>query len=122
MYTFEEKNQIIQSLAGAKHFEKDRVLFLQHCSNSKLERDLKKANQFTYLDLDARMICDLLNHVSEETILMNRNGGESLNSKLPDDQSALKDNSFVLPVPQRETDTISKVDKKKEASKKSSKK
>lgn len=74
MYDFEQKNEIIIRISGSENFERDKELFLSNCSNPKLERDLKKANQFTFAALDARMISELLNSVTEQTILSNREG------------------------------------------------
>lgn len=81
MYTFEQKNEIIIRLASEKHFEKDRALFYKHCSNVKLERDINRANQFTYATLDARILNELLKHVSESEIIANRKGPEAGKSK-----------------------------------------
>lgn len=74
MYTFEQKNEIIIRLAGSEHFEKDKQLFFKHCSNPRLERDIQRANQFTFKNVDARILNELLNHISQETIIANRNG------------------------------------------------
>lgn len=76
MYAFEQKNEIIIRLAGEEHFETDKALFYKHCSNTKLERDLNRANQFTYANLDARMLNELLDYVSEAEIITNRLGSE----------------------------------------------
>ena len=77
MYTFEQKNEIIIRLAGEEHFETDKALFYKHCSNTKLERDLNRANQFTYANLDARMLNELLDYVPEAEIITNRLGSEA---------------------------------------------
>lgn len=38
------------------------------------ERDIQRANQFTFKNVDARILNELLNHVSQEIIIANRNG------------------------------------------------
>lgn len=81
MYTFEQKNEIIIRLAGEEHFEKDKALFYKHCSKAKLERDINRANQFTYANLDARMLNELLDYVSEAEIVTNRKGSEDEKGK-----------------------------------------
>lgn len=81
MYTFEQKNEIIIRLAGGEHFKKDKTLFQKHCSNVKLERDISRANQFTYATLDARILNELLKHVTESEIIANRQGPEAGKSK-----------------------------------------
>lgn len=72
MYSFPEKNRIIQAHASGHYFDADRELFLRHCSNRRLEHEIARANPFTYHDMDARLLSDLLDKLSEEDILAHR--------------------------------------------------
>lgn len=72
MYTFEEKNRIIIQSASADYFEKDKALFFKYCSSPKLERDIQRANTFTYAKVDGQMLNELLNKLTLEEILVNR--------------------------------------------------
>jgi hypothetical protein len=72
MYTFPEKNKIIQAIVSEQHFAADAELFLKHHASHRLAREIRHANQFTRRDLDARMLSELLEKLSEEQILANR--------------------------------------------------
>ena len=129
MYTFEEKNRIIIQNASAEHFEKDKALFFKHCSNPKLERDIQRANAFTYAKVDGQMLSELLNKLTLEEILANRvgevkspskkkqstsskkKGSGSKGSKRPRENKSKLENKTVAPV---------ESDKKKELNEKSS--
>ena len=127
MYTFEEKNRIIIQNASAEHFEKDKALFFKHCSNPKLERDIQRANAFTYAKVDGQILSELLNKLTLEEILANRVGevkspskkkqstsskkGSGSKSKRPRENKSKSENKTVAPV---------ESDKKKEPNEKSS--
>ena len=128
MYTFEEKNRIIIQTASAEHFEKDKALFFKHCSNPKLERDIQRANAFTYAKVDGQILSELLNKLTLEEILANRvgevkspskkkqstsskKGSGSKGSKRPRENKSKSENKTVAPV---------ESDKKKEPNEKSS--
>jgi len=128
MYTFEEKNRIIIQSAS-DHFEKDKALFFKHCSNPKLERDIQRANAFTYAKVDGQMLSELLNKLTLEEILANRvgeikspskrkqstsskkKGNISKGSKRPRENKSKLENETIAPV---------ESDKKKEPNEKSS--
>ena len=129
MYTFEEKNRIIIQNASAEHFEKDKALFFKHCSNPKLERDIQRANAFTYAKVDGQILSELLNKLTLEEILANRvgevkspskkkqstsskkKGNISKGSKQPRENKSKLENKTIAPV---------ESDKKKEPNEKSS--
>ena len=128
MYTFEEKNRIIIQNASAEHFEKDKALFFKHCSNPKLERDIQRANAFTYAKVDGQILSELLNKLTLEEILAKRvgevkspskkkqstsskKGSGSKGSKRPRENKSKPENKTVAPV---------ESDKKKEPNEKSS--
>ena len=90
MYTFEEKNRIIIQNASAEHFEKDKALFFKHCSNPKLERDIQRANAFTYAKVDGQILSELLNKLTLEEILANRVGEVKSPSKKKQSTSSKK--------------------------------
>lgn len=125
MYNFEQKNEIILRISGTEYFGKDKELFLKNCSNPKLERDLKKANQFTFADIDARMISELLNSVTEETILINRKEAvQTLIQEKPEVESQTKiqtENPQASITPENEEPNLIP-DKKKGVNKKNLKK
>lgn len=129
MYTFEEKNRIIIQSASADHFEKDKALFFKHCSNPKLEREIQRANAFTYAKVDGQILSELLNKLTLEEILANRvgevkspskkkqstpskkKGNVSKGSKRPRENKSKLENETIAPV---------ESDKKKEPNEKSS--
>ena len=93
MYTFEEKNRIIIQSASAEHFEKDKALFFKHFSNPKIERDIQRANAFTYAKVDGQMLSELLNKLTLEEILANRVGEVKNPSKKKQSTSSKKKGS-----------------------------
>ena len=90
MYTFEEKNRIIIQSASADCFEKDKDLFFKHCSNPKLEKDIQRANAFTYAKVDGQILNELLNKLTLEEILANRVGEAKSQSKKKQSPSTKK--------------------------------
>lgn len=127
MYDFEQKNEIIIRIAGVEHFDRDKELFLKHCSNPKLERDLKKANQFTFADIDARMISELLNSVTEDTILVNRKIEfktltQDIQPELKSTQATVQTENNQLLLPPEKEKSKPLLDKKKGVNKKNLKK
>lgn len=69
---FTEKNDFLVKHTSEKHFSKDLELFKVHCPNSKLHTDLKRINSFNCKKLDGLMLWELLDKVSPEEILKNR--------------------------------------------------
>ena len=129
MYTFEEKNRIIIQNASAEHFEKDKALFFKHCSNPKLERDIQRANAFTYAKVDGQMLSELLNKLTLEEILANRVGEVKSPSKKKQSTSSKKKGSGSKgskrarenkSKPENKTVAPVESDKKKEPNEKSS--
>ena len=121
--TFEEKNRIIMQIASADYFEKDKVLFFKHCSKPKLERDILRANTFTYAKVDGQILNELLNKLTLEEILANRVGEaksqspkKSTSTKKKSSKQARKNKSK----PEASKTPLVEADKKKEQSEKSS--
>ena len=69
---FTEKNNFIVRHTSKEYFSKDRELFKTHCPNSRLHADLKRVNSFNQKKLDGLMLWELLDKVSPEDILENR--------------------------------------------------
>lgn len=130
MYTFEEKNRIIIRYASAEFFDKDKELFFKHCSNPRLEKDIKRANPFTHDTLDSRILNELLSKVKIEDIIANRIGSsvkkETKLKKTTSKKSiGSKTSKPKQPTKTKEVNEIKKTDsverdKKKEASEKNS--
>lgn len=130
MYTFEEKNRIIIRIASADHFEKDKELYLKHCSKPKLEREIQRANTFTYAKIDGQILNELLNKLTLDEILANR-GNEIKNqskkttttppkAKKKNNNSKGGKRTREVTSPKENIDIIPESDKKKEPSEKSS--
>lgn len=131
MYTFEEKNRIIIQIASASNFEKDKDLFFKHCSKPKLEKDINRANEFTFAKVDAQMLNELLNYLTLEEILANREGELKSHNKKKQSTSKSKKKANSSKGGKRtrenkskpgmvETIPLVETDKKKEPSEKSS--
>lgn len=124
MYTFEEKNRIIIQSASADCFEKDKALFFKHCSNPKLERDIQRANAFTYAKVDGQILNELLNKLTLEEILANRVGEAKSQSKKKQSPSTKKKGNKRArenkSKPENKTVAPVESDKKKEPNEKSS--
>ena len=71
--TFAQKNDLVVKYKGKKYFGKDLALFQKHFSSNRLMNDLARANDFTFERLDGQMLYLLLDKVSMEEILTNRN-------------------------------------------------
>lgn len=69
---FTEKNNFIVKHTSKDHFYKDQELFKVHCPNSRIHADLKRVNSFNRKKLDGLMLWELLDKVSPEDILKNR--------------------------------------------------
>ncbi|GAB1358569.1 hypothetical protein MASR1M31_03470 [Porphyromonadaceae bacterium] len=69
---FTEKNTFIVEHRSSSFYEKDLELFTQHCPNSKLMPEIKRATSFVKTKLDGMMLLELLDKVSPEVILQNR--------------------------------------------------
>ena len=72
--SFSQKNDLVVKHKGKKHFWKDLELFQKHYPSDRLMNDLAKANEFTFERLDGQMLYLLLDKVSIEEILSNREG------------------------------------------------
>jgi hypothetical protein len=72
MMKFTEKNDILVKHTSGEYFSRDRELFKVHCPNSRLHTDLKRVNSFNKRKLDGLMLWELLDKVSPEEILKNR--------------------------------------------------
>jgi uncharacterized coiled-coil protein SlyX len=69
---FTEKNNFVVKHTSQEHFSKDRELFKVHCPNSRLHTDLKRVNSFNRKKLDGLILWELLEKVSPEEVLKNR--------------------------------------------------
>jgi uncharacterized coiled-coil protein SlyX len=69
---FTEKNSFLVRHTSGEHFSSDMELFKVHCPNSRLHIDLKRENSFNRKKLDGLMLWELLEKVSPEEILKNR--------------------------------------------------
>ena len=69
---FTEKNEFVSKHTSADHFSKDLELFKIHCPNNRLHADLKRVNSFNRQKLDGLMLWELLDKISPEKILKNR--------------------------------------------------
>jgi hypothetical protein len=73
---FAEKNNFVIKHADSKEFFKDLELFKKHFPNDRLNHDLARANSITYQRLDGSMLFRLLDKISPDEILANRNPEE----------------------------------------------
>ena len=71
--SFSQKNNLVVKHKAKKHFGKDLELFQKHLPSDRLMNDLAKANEFTFERLDGQMLYLLLDKVSINEILENRN-------------------------------------------------
>lgn len=71
--SFQEKNNLIVKHKNGEYFSKDLELFKKHCPGHALNNELAKANKFSYARLDGLMLSCLLDVISIEEILENRN-------------------------------------------------
>lgn len=70
---FIQKNNLIVRYKSSKHFFKDLELFKKYFSGHPFINELTRANQFSYERLDGQMLIYLLDVLSIEDILENRN-------------------------------------------------
>lgn len=89
---FAEKNDWTIRLRNVSFFEKDKKLFREHFPNSKLEEQLKNANEFTRPRLSEKIIFELLSVVSPEEIMKNRSAKKTTEKK---DKTSKKDSEQV---------------------------
>jgi len=71
--SFSQKNDLVVKQKAKKHFGKDLELFQKHCPSDRLMNELARANEFTFERLDGQMLYELLDKVSIDEILKNRN-------------------------------------------------
>jgi hypothetical protein len=71
--SFSQKNDLVVKHKAKKHFGKDLELFQKHFPSNKLMNDLARANEFSFERLDGQMLYILLDKVSVNEILENRN-------------------------------------------------
>ena len=69
---FQEKNDFLVKHKSEEHYDSDLKLFKEHCPNSRLHSDLKRANSFNRKKLNGDMLWELLDKISAEEILKNR--------------------------------------------------
>ena len=72
--TFAQKNDLVVKHKGKKYFGKDLELFQKHFPSNRLMNDLARANEFSFERLDGQMLYLLLDKISMEEILKNREG------------------------------------------------
>jgi predicted RNase H-like nuclease (RuvC/YqgF family) len=83
---FTAKNDFIVKHRSADFFDKDQRLFIEHCPNARLHAELMRANPFTRSLLDGKILLALLEKVSPEEILNNRNKEENSSKKIEDNE------------------------------------
>lgn len=69
---FSQKNNLIVKHKNGDYFSKDLELFKEHCPGHPLNTELSKANKFSYARLDGLMLSELLEIITIEEILENR--------------------------------------------------
>jgi hypothetical protein len=69
---FETKNNFIVKHKNVKYFDADLILFKKVFPTHRLHDDLRRANDFNKHILDGKMLYELLNKVSPDDILKNR--------------------------------------------------
>lgn len=74
---FIAKNNFIVKHADADHFDADFALFEKTFPKSRLIDSLKLAQPYNKKSLDERMLFELLDNVSAETVLNNRGQGKA---------------------------------------------
>jgi len=119
--SFSQKNDLVVKHKAKKHFGKDLELFQKHCPSDRLMNDVAKANEFTFERLDGQMLYILLDKISIDEILKNRE--EKAKETTPPVQEKAKDpepESFVQEIPDIPDDTEPKTSTKKKASSTSS--
>jgi len=70
--SFSQKNDLVVKHKEKKHFGKDLELFQKYFPSHRLMNDLARANAFSFEGLDGQMLYLLLDKVSMEDILKNR--------------------------------------------------
>lgn len=69
---FIKKNDFIVNHKKDRHFDRDLELFKEKCPNSKLNAELPRLNSFNRAKIHGLLLLDLLDKVSPEEILENR--------------------------------------------------
>ena len=69
-----KKNNLLVKHKNGKHFESDLILFRRYCPSSSIHANLERVNSFNRHILDGQMLYELLDKVSMEVILANREG------------------------------------------------
>ena len=70
--SFSQKNDLVVKYKSKHHFGKDLELFKKHFPSNRLMNDLGRTNEFTFEKLDGQMLYLLLDKVSGQDILDNR--------------------------------------------------
>ena len=70
--SFSQKNDWVVKYKSKKYFDKDLELFKKYFSYGRLMNDLARANEFTFERLDGQILYLLVDKVSIEEILKNR--------------------------------------------------
>ena len=87
--SFPEKNRALQQLKNEVYFDVDRVLFKKVCPQSRLINELGRANRFTKASIGGRMISEMLNVISVEEIIANRESKEVVEKRIVTNQQVL---------------------------------
>jgi len=80
---FSEKNNFIVKHKTDQYFDQDAKLFSKKFPEHSLNLDIKRANSFTKRVLDGKILYELLDKVSPEEILSNRNKEHKSVQKTP---------------------------------------
>ncbi|KAA6348450.1 hypothetical protein EZS27_004050, partial [termite gut metagenome] len=69
---FIKKNNFIVKHRSIEFFDRDLDLFHKHLPYSKLDMELRRVNSYNRLKLDEKMLFELLEKVTPEEVLQNR--------------------------------------------------
>jgi len=89
--SFSQKNDLVVKHKAKKHFGKDLVLFQKHLPSDRLMNELGRATEFAFERLDGQMLYLLLDKVSIEDILSNRESKEQPEALKQQEQQATLD-------------------------------
>ena len=129
---FIKKNDFTVKHKSDRFFEQDLNLFKEHCKESRLHPELKRANSYNKKILDGYMLFELLDKVSGEKILANRKKADApvppaveaeikeKETRLKEKESELEEKEEILAdreeqLDDREADLIKKAEELKES-------
>lgn len=87
--SFPQKNDLVVKHKDKKYFGRDSLLFQKHFPYHKLMNDLARANEFTFERLDGQMLYLLLDRVSMDEILNNREEKELVSPPVPSEEEVM---------------------------------